>query len=93
MEGRRTGGTYSGELSRPSHGKGGIGPDRMAYGSSQPIFPATCASLDLKIQQEVQRHADIRTTMNIYTRAVPTALREANNKVVRLVLSAQVAWA
>ena len=26
---------------------------------------------DVKVQQELLRHADIRTTMNIYTRAVP----------------------
>ena len=47
--------------------------------------------VDLKVQQELLRHADIRTTMNIYTQAVPKALREANSKVVRLVLRAQVA--
>jgi integrase len=47
--------------------------------------------VDLKVQQELLRHADIRTTMNIYTHAVPAALRDANSKVVRLVLSAQVA--
>jgi integrase len=47
--------------------------------------------VDLKVQQELLRHADIRTTMNIYTQAVPPALREANSKVVRLVLPAQVA--
>ena len=47
--------------------------------------------VDLKVQQELLRHADIRTTMNIYTHAVPLALREANSKVVRLVLPAQVA--
>lgn len=41
--------------------------------------------------QELLRHADIRTTTNIYTKAGPTALREANSKVVRLVLPAQVA--
>jgi len=46
--------------------------------------------VDLKVQQELLRHADIRTTMNIYTQAVPT-LREANSTVVRLVLPAQVA--
>ena len=46
--------------------------------------------VDLKVQQELLRHADIRTTMNIYTHAVPAALREANSKVVRLVLPAQV---
>ena len=47
--------------------------------------------VDLKVQQELLRHADVRTTMNIYTQAAPTALREANSKVVRLVLPAQVA--
>jgi integrase len=47
--------------------------------------------VDLKVQQELLRHADIRTTMNIYTHAVPAALREANSKVVRLVLPSQVA--
>jgi site-specific recombinase XerD len=47
--------------------------------------------VDLKVQQELLRQADIRTTMNIYTHAVPSALREANSKVVRLVLPAQVA--
>jgi hypothetical protein len=33
----------------------------------------------------------IRTTMNIYTRAVPAALKEANSKMVNLVLPAQAA--
>jgi integrase len=47
--------------------------------------------VDLKVQQELLRHADIRTTMNIYTHTVPDALRKANSKVVRLVLPAQVA--
>jgi integrase len=46
--------------------------------------------VDLKVQQELLRHADIRTTMNIYTHAVPAALREANSKVVNMVLPAQV---
>ena len=47
--------------------------------------------VDVKVQQELLRHADIRTTMNIYTQAVPNALREANSRVVRLVIPAQVA--
>ncbi|HYY72352.1 MAG TPA: site-specific integrase [Candidatus Bathyarchaeia archaeon] len=47
--------------------------------------------VDLKVQQELLRHADIRTTMNIYTHAVPTRLRKANSKLVRLVLPAHVA--
>jgi integrase len=42
--------------------------------------------VDLKVQQELLRHSDIRTTMNIYTQAVPDAMREANSKVVEMVL-------
>jgi integrase len=47
--------------------------------------------VDLKVQQELLRDADIRTTMNIYTHAVPETLGKANSRVVRLVLPAQVA--
>ena len=41
---------------------------------------------DVKVQQELLRHADIRTTLNIYTPAVQERLRKANRKVVRLLL-------
>jgi len=42
--------------------------------------------VDLKVQQELLRHSDIRTTMNIYTQAVPDAMREANSRIVEMVL-------
>jgi integrase len=38
------------------------------------------------VQQRLMRHADIRTTMNIYGTAVTTDMRQAQGKVVRLVL-------
>jgi|1186.fasta_scaffold88961_1 integrase len=41
---------------------------------------------DVKVQQELLRHADIQTTMNIYTQAVSNAKREANSKVVQMVM-------
>jgi integrase len=41
---------------------------------------------DVKVQQELLRHADIQTTMNVYTQAVSEAKREAVNKVVRMIL-------
>jgi len=40
----------------------------------------------MKVQQELLRHSDIRTTMNIYTHTVSPALRQANSKVVRMIL-------
>jgi site-specific recombinase XerD len=42
--------------------------------------------VDVKVQQELLRHADIRTTMNIYTQAVPQAMRDAHGKVVEMLL-------
>ena len=42
--------------------------------------------VDLKVQQELLRHADIRTTMNVYTQAVSEQKRSAHSSVVRLVL-------
>ncbi len=43
---------------------------------------------DIKVQQELLRHADIRTTMNVYTQAVSEQKRQAHSKVVRMVLAA-----
>src|SRR5271157_1048372 len=75
----------------PAAEKAGVG--RIGWHSFRHSHSTLLHALgvDLKVQQELLRHADIRTTMNIYTQAVPSALREANSKVVRLVLPAQVA--
>jgi len=45
----------------------------------------------MKVQQELMRHADIRTTMNVYGKAMDASKREAHGKVVRMVLAARVA--
>ena len=45
------------------------------------------AGTDIKVQQELLRHANIQTTMNIYTQAVSEQKRAANSKVVEMVLS------
>ena len=42
---------------------------------------------DVKVQQELLRHADIQTTMNVYTQAISEDKRVANGKVVRMVFS------
>lgn len=39
------------------------------------------------VQQKLMRHADIRTTMNIYGDAVTPDMREAHGKIVGLALS------
>jgi site-specific recombinase XerD len=41
---------------------------------------------DIKVQQELLRHADVRTTLQIYTQAPSAQKREAVGKLVRIVL-------
>ena len=45
------------------------------------------AGTDIKVQQELLRHANIQTTMNVYTQAVSDQKRAANSKIVEMVLS------
>jgi integrase len=41
---------------------------------------------DLAVQQKLMRHADIRTTMNVYGDVVTNEMQEAHSKVVDLAL-------
>jgi integrase len=40
----------------------------------------------MKVQQELMRHASIQTTMNVYGQAMNSSKRQANSKVVEMVL-------
>jgi len=42
----------------------------------------------MTVQQQLMRHASIQTTMNVYGQAMPEGKRQANSKVVEMVLSA-----
>lgn len=73
-----------------------IGPAAMRCGIGRigwHTFRHTFRSLldetgaPMKVQQELMRHADIRTTMNVYGKAMEESKREAHHKVVNLVLS------
>jgi integrase len=44
----------------------------------------------MKVQQELMRHASIHTTMNVYGRVLSDTKRQANSKVVQLVLKPAV---
>jgi integrase len=44
----------------------------------------------MKVQQELMRHANIQTTMNVYGSAMLESKRSANSKIVRLVLTEPV---
>ena len=42
--------------------------------------------VDVKVAQELLRHANSRTTLDIYTRAVSQQKRDANAQVVQMML-------
>jgi len=42
--------------------------------------------IDIKVAQELLRHASCRTTLDVYTRAVSHQKRDANAKVVEMML-------
>ena len=41
---------------------------------------------DVKVVQELMRHANFRTTMNVYTRAITTAKRDAQSRIVDVLM-------
>ncbi len=45
------------------------------------------AGVDMKVKQELLRHADVRTTMNVYTQPVSEQKRAVHSSVVRMVLA------
>ncbi len=71
----------------PAGRAAGIG-EGLGWHSFRHTYSSLLRALkvDIKVQQELLRHADIRTTMNIYTEAVSESLREANSRIVRLLL-------
>ena len=46
------------------------------------------AGADLKTAQELLRHANSRITLDVYTRAISETKRDANNKVMEMVIEA-----
>jgi len=73
---------------KPAARKANLG-DRIGWHTFRHTYSSTLRLLgvDLKVQQELLRHADIRTTMNLYTQAVSEQKRAAHSKVVRMVLA------
>jgi integrase len=66
----------------------GLDPKGLGWHTLRHTYSSLLRALgvDLKVQQELLRHADIRTTMNGYTQTMRDDLRDANNLVVRELL-------
>jgi integrase len=67
---------------KPAAAKAGIG--KIGWHTFRRSYATLLhgSGTTLAVQKELLRHADIRTTMNIYTQAVSSAKRDASSKVV-----------
>lgn len=74
---------------RPALARAGIVSKQIGWHSFRRSLATNLRSIgvDLKVAQELLRHSNSRTTLDIYTRAVSERKREANEKVVELLLS------
>lgn len=73
---------------KPAALRAGIG--KLGWHTFRHTFSSVLhrAGTDLAVQKELLRHADIQTTMNIYTQAVSDDKRQAVQKVVKTLLNA-----
>lgn len=80
------------EYIRPAAEKAGI-TKHVSWHTFRPTFRHTFSTLlkangeDLKVVQELLRHASSKITLDTYTQAVTPAKRRAQSKVVRMILS------
>jgi integrase len=73
---------------RPALVRIGVVGKQIGWHSFRHSLATNLRSLgvDIKVAQELMRHSSCRTTLDIYTRAVDQQKREANQKVVELML-------
>jgi integrase len=73
---------------RPAANEAGITGKVIGWHTFRHSLGTNLRSLgvDIKTAQELLRHANSRTTLDIYTQAVPAAKRKASAKVVKMLL-------
>jgi site-specific recombinase XerD len=77
---------------RPALARAGIVGKQIGWHSFRHSLATNLRALgvDIKVAQELLRHASSRTTLDIYTRAVSEQKRDANSKVVEMMLPMEV---
>jgi integrase len=73
---------------RPAVQRAGIKNKRIGWHSFRHSLATNlrAAGVDLKTAQELLRHANSRITLEVYTHAISATKREANNRVMQMVL-------
>jgi site-specific recombinase XerD len=74
---------------RPAIERAGIEGKRIGWHNFRHSLATNLRAMgvDVKVAQELLRHANVRTTLDIYTRAVSQQKRDANAKVVEMMLA------
>jgi site-specific recombinase XerD len=77
---------------RPALVRAGIVGKQIGWHSFRHSLATNLRTLgvDIKVAQELMRHASSRTTLDIYTRAISHQKREANEKVVEMMLPVEI---
>jgi integrase len=78
------------KIIRPAVLRAGIKDKAIGWHSFRHALATNlrAAGVDLKTAQELLRHANSRITLDVYTRAISATKREANNRVMAMVLDA-----
>lgn len=74
---------------RPALKRAGITDKSIGWHSFRHSLATNlrAAGVDLKTAQELLRHANSRITLDVYTRAISATKREANNRVMQMMLT------
>lgn len=75
---------------RPAAERAGITEKRIGWHTFRHSLGTNLRALgvDIKVAQTTLRHANSRITLELYTQAIPSAVREANTRVMDLFLKA-----
>ena len=77
------------KIIRPALAKAGVEGKRIGWHSFRHSLATNLRSLgvDVKVAQELLRHANSRTTLDIYTQAVSAEKRSASERQVAMLIA------
>jgi integrase len=77
---------------RPALERAGIAGKQIGWHNFRHSLATNLRAIgvDVKVAQELLRHANSRTTLDIYTRAVSQQKRDANSRLVEMLLPTQI---
>jgi len=80
------------KIIRPAATRAGIQGKTIDWHTFRHSIGTNLRSLgvDVKTAQELLRHANVRTTLDLYTQAVSSQKREASDKLVELLLPSKM---